>query len=407
LTALAELRALAPIDSPDFYAGDPHPALARIRREAPVLRYPHLNTWLVSRYADVKEMSRNPADFSVAAGTHLNDALHGNVTNSFFAADAELISTIDPPRHAELRRVIAPAFAPRAIAALTIDLATYLRAQFDLIEPGTQVEVVEQLALQLPFYAVARILGITGDNVADLRHWSDQMVKMGAALTVEELAEVARGFEPLHDFLFDALERKRAAPGEDLLSVLAHAEMDGSPVSRANVLMLAIATLVAGNETTRALLTWLVWTFATQPEQYRQLRSAPDLAASVVEETLRLSPPVFGFLRTATRDTELHGVPVAAGDHLFMLYLSANRDEEVFSNPGVFDLRRTDESGHLAFGWGQHMCVGAALARLEARIFAAEFAARFAEVHLAAPPARVPSLLQNALAELRVDLVPG
>jgi cytochrome P450 len=402
-----ELVASAPIDSPDFYINDPHPAFARIRREAPVLRYEHLNSWLVTKYHDIKMMSRTPDLFTVTKGIQLNDARYGNVTDSFFAADAELISTIDPPRHADLRRVIAPAFTPRVVAALTEDLRHFLRTQFDAIEPGSEVEVMEQLSLRLPIYAVARILGVPGDNVEDLRFWSDEMMKMGSALSAEELAEVAASFGPMNEFFLEALDRKRVEPGEDLLSVLARAENDGKAVNDANVLMLATATLVAGNETTRTLLGWLCWAFAMFPEQFQLVRENPRLAAAAVEESLRFTPPVQGFLRTATRDTELRGVPIKGGDHLFMVYLSANRDEEVFAEPdaNLFDIRRPDAAqGHIAFGWGQHLCVGAALARIEGRIFVEELAARYRELRLVGEPLRVRSVLQNGFVSLPMAL---
>jgi cytochrome P450 len=401
-----DLVALAPIDSPDFYIENPHPAFARIRREAPVLRYDHLNAWLVTKYEDIKMMSRTPDLFTVSKGIQLNDARYGNVTDSFFETDAELISTIDPPRHADLRRVIAPAFTPRVVAALTQDLRRFLREQFDVLGPGTEVEVMRQLSLKLPIYAIARILGVSGDNVDDLRFWSDEMMKMGSALSAEELAEVAAGFGPMNDFFGEALARKRVEPGDDLLSVLVQAEADDKAVTQANMLMLATATLVAGNETTRTLLGWLCWAFATYPEQFRLVREQPALAAGAVEESLRFTPPVQGFLRTATRDTEIRGLPIKGGDHLFMVYLSANRDEDVFNepDPDVFDVRRASGGGgHVAFGWGQHLCVGAALARLEGRIFVEELAARYRELHIVRPPVRIRSVLQSGFVQLPVE----
>jgi cytochrome P450 len=401
-----ELRAQAPIDKPDFYVGNPHPAFARIRREAPVLRYDHLNSWLVTKYEDIRMMSSTPQIYSVSKGVHLNDALYGNVTDSFFAEGAELISTTDPPRHADLRRLIGPAFTPRVVAKLAEDLRLFLREQFASIEPGAEIDVVERLSVQLPIYAVARILGVPGDNVADLRSWSDEMVKMGSALEPEELAEVAASFGPMNDYFLEALKRKRVEPGDDLLSVLAKAEQEGKNVTDANVLMLASATLVAGNETTRTLLGWLAWALAGNPDQFQLLRQDPGLAAAAVDECLRVAPPAIGFLRTALSDTELRGVPIRAGDHLFMMYLSANRDEDVFGNdPDVFDVRRADGSRHIAFGWGQHLCVGAALARLEGRIFVEELAARYRELHVSRPPTRIRSVLQNGFVELPMVFV--
>jgi cytochrome P450 len=353
-------------------------------------------------------MSRTPELYCVAKGIQLNDARYGNVTDSFFAEGAELISTTDPPRHADLRRMIAPAFTPRVVAALTEDLRAFLREQFDRIDQDGEVEVMEQLALRLPIYAVARILGVSGQNVEDLRYWSDEMMKMGAALPQEELAEVAASFGPMNDFFLEVLNEKRLDPGDDLLSVLVRAERAGKQITDANVLMLATATLVAGNETTRTLLGWLSWAFATNLDQYRLVREDPGLAAASVEECLRIAPPVQGFLRTATQDTELRGVPIKEGDHLFMMYLSANRDEDVFGDePDRFDVRRDQGSGNVAFGWGQHLCVGAALARLEGRIFVEELVARYRGMHNSRPPTRIRSVLQNGFLELPMELEPN
>jgi len=229
----------------------------------------------------------------------------------------------------------------------------------------------------------------------------------GGSATVPVTPKAA-SFGPMNDFFLDILERKRSDPGQDLLSVLVRAELDGKSINDANVLMLATATLVAGNETTRTLLGWLAWVFATYPDQFQLLRKDPGLASAAVEECLRIAPPVQGFLRTATQDTEVRGVPINAGDHLFMMYLSANRDEDIFPDPdpNAFDIQRKVESGHIAFGWGQHLCVGAALARLEGRIFAEELAARFSELQIARPPTRIRSVLQNGFVELPMAFVP-
>jgi cytochrome P450 len=400
-----ELVALAPIDSPDFYINNPHPTLSRIRKEAPVLRYEHLNSWLVSKYEDIRSMSRNPDVFCVAKGIQLNDARYGNITDSFFEEDAELISTTDPPRHADLRRAIAPAFTSRVVSALADDLRIFLRRQFDAIEPGSEIEVMDQLALRLPIYAVARILGVPGDNFSDLKFWSDEMMKMGAALPPEELAEVAASFGPMNDFFLEILDRKRSDPGDDLLSTLVKAQGKGAMINDANVLMLASAALVAGNETTRTLLGWLAWAFASYPDQFQLLREDPSLASGAVDECLRFAPPVQGFLRTATQDTDVRGMDIKGGDHLFMMYLSANRDEDIFDDPDRFDIRRKASSAHIAFGWGQHLCVGAALARLEGRIFAEELAARYRELQLTCSPTRIRSVLQNGFLELPMVLL--
>ena len=400
---MTDLAELVRIDDPHFYVDDPYPVLARMRAEAPAYYCPDLDTFAITRYEDVRLVSRTPDVFSVADGILLNDAKYSShIADSFFPEGAELISTTDPPRHRELRRVISPAFTPRQVNAMEPGVRQVCRDLLDAIEPGKEMEFVEDVAVVLPLWTIARFLGLPGDNIPQLRYWSDEMVKMGGDLTVEELAEAARNIGPMNEYLAAQLAQKRAAPSEDLLSTLSQSEIDNEKMSDLNVLMLSTAVLVAGNGTTRNLLGCAIAMLAEHPDQRERLVADPALASGTVDETLRYMSPVPGFLRTAKVDTEVAGQPIRKDQHVYLLYMSANRDETVFTDPDTFDIGRPNDPGHLAFGYGQHVCPGNSLARLECRVFLEELIERLPHWEVSSDARRTLSVLENAWTSLPV-----
>jgi cytochrome P450 len=400
---MTDLQELVWIDDPQFYVGDPYPVFARMRKEAPAFFCEGLNTFAITRYEDVRELSRRPEVWSVADGILLNDAKYdSHITDSFFPEGAELISTTDPPRHRELRRVISPAFTPRLIASMEDGVRAFTRQLLDTIEPGKEIEFVDDVAVVLPLWTVARFLGLPGDNIGDLRYWTDEMVKMGGDLGPEELAEAAQNIGPMNEYLVDQLERKRREPDDGLLSTLARAEIDNEKLTDLNVLMLSTAVLVAGNGTTRNLLGGIMTMLAEHPGQREKLGADLSLSAGTVDETLRYVSPVPGFLRTAAADTEVQGQAVEKGQHAYLLYMSANRDETVFEDPDTFDITRPTDPGHMAFGYGQHVCPGNSLARLECRVLLEELLPRFPSWEITGAPTRMMSVLENAWTSLPI-----
>jgi cytochrome P450 len=405
-TAAGDLKDLIKVDQPAFYDVHNAPLLARLRREAPVFYYPELNTWVLSKYHDVKYASKTPSLFSVHKGILLNDARYGeSIADSFFPEGAELISTLDPPRHGEVRRTLAPAFTPRAIAALEDAIRTICRQILDGVEAGRPVEFIHDAARVVPIQAVARLLGVPAGevDVDKIQFWTDEMLKMGAPLPREELEQAAANAAEMGQFLTGLLARKAAHPGDaDLMSTLAAAELDSRRLSEMNILMLATAVLVAGNETTRNLLSGIMWALAEHPDQMRALAADPALVKQTVEEVLRWITPVPGFMRNALADIQLRGQVINQGQYVYLLYFAANRDEECWTDPDTFDITRPAEPAVLSFGFGQHACIGAALARMEARVFLEEMLSRFSSVSLAGQPRRVDSPLQHGWHHLPV-----
>ena len=316
-TTAGDLQDLARVDQPGFYDVRNAPLLARLRQEAPVFYYAELGTWVLSKYHDVKYASKTPELFSVRKGILLNDARYGeSIADSFFPEGAELISTLDPPRHGEVRRTIAPAFTPRAIAALEDPVRAVCRQILDGFEAGRPVEFIHAAARVVPIQAVARLLGVPAGevDVDKIQFWTDEMLKMGAPLPREELEQAAANAAEVGQFLAGVLARKAASPGgSDLMSTLATAELDRRRLSEMNILMLATAVLVAGNETTRNLLAGTMWALAQHPDQMRKLAADPSLVKQTVEEVLRWITPVPGFMRNAKQDIELRGQTDQAG----------------------------------------------------------------------------------------------
>ena len=400
---MTDLAELVRIDDPQFYLGDPYPVFARMRKEAPALFCEDLNLFAISRYRDVREISRMPEIWSVTGGIVINDAKYkSRVAESFFPEGAELLATTDPPRHRELRRVISPAFTPQRVSSMEDSIRAFVRERLQTIEPGQEIEFAEEFAVTLPLWTVARFLGLPGDNIPQLRYWTDEMVKMTGDLSSEELTQAAANLFPLYEYLIDQLQRKRREPDDGLMTTLMAAEIDNEKLNDMNVLMLSTAVLVAGNGTTRNLVGAIAMALAEHPEQRAKLAADLSLAAGAVDETLRYVSPATGILRTALSDTEVNGQPIEKGQYAYLLYMSANHDETIFEDPERFDITRLMDPGHVAFGYGQHVCPGTSVARLETRVLLEELLTRFPTWEVTGTPQRMVSVLENGWTSLPI-----
>ncbi|BBG02601.1 MULTISPECIES: cytochrome P450 [Pseudonocardia] len=399
-----DLQDVVRLDDPAFFLADPGPVYQRMHEEAPVLWLPRVNAFAVSRHADVQDVSRRANVFSTADGIMLNDAKFGrNTAVDFFPPDSELIVTTDPPRHHELRRVIQPAFAPAVIAGLEPRIRAFAREIVSAIEPGREIDFLESVAVPLPIRVVAMVLGLDDVDIATIRQWTDEMVKMGAPVGGSaELDAVRPGLVPLRDYVYEALAERRTRPTgtPDLLSVLVDASLDQEAISDLNVLAMAMAVLVAGNETTRNLMSCTAWALARHPAELEQVCQEPSLIAGAVHESLRWMSPVIAHSRRATAGTVLHDVEIGAGQYVHLLYAAANHDASVFPDPHTFDVRRSTRNRSMAFGAGTHMCPGSSLARLETQILLEELLERFSGWEVAGEPVRNPSVLHNGFLAL-------
>jgi cytochrome P450 len=397
-----DLAELVRIEDPGFYADDPFPVLARMRAEAPVFWYEPLQTWVLSRYEDVRYAGRTPGIFSNADGILLNDIRYNAISKRFYDEKAEFLGTSDPPRHRELRRYIGPSFTPQAIRDLEADMRRFSRELIDTIVPGEPILFVERIASVLPVKVIAVLFGVPADDFVQLRYWSDEMLKMGAALDEGGLLAAAANAKTMYAYFNEWLVRHLGSQGSGLLPALLRANQAGEQLSYENLHMFLSMSLTAGNETTRDFITGSIYTYARYPEQRAKLVADPSLIEGAVEECLRWVTPVRGFIRTLLQDTEIRGQKVERGQHVQLLWMSANRDEDVWENADVFDVTRKPNPMHLAFGFGEHGWVGAAVARLEGRVFFEELLRRYPRWELAGEPTRPHSVLHNSFEELPV-----
>jgi cytochrome P450 len=286
----------------------------------------------------------------------------------------------DPPEHTVYRKLVQPGFAPGRMRALEGDVRARAKLLLDELEPGQPADFVETVAVPFPLYIISALLGMPDEDWRRFYEWSEAVIPGATDWSEEKRAELQLD---MHDALLAATVARRADPRDDLISVLAEVEIEGRRLSDAELAMFLIQLLVAGNETTRNLISGGLVALAENPGQWDRLRRDRALVPAAVEEMLRWTTPVISFMRTATRDAEIGGQAVGSGDPVLMLYASANRDERQFG-PGAdrFDVGRAPNH-HVGFGFGAHFCIGAALARIEARVLLEELLDRFETVELA------------------------
>ena len=337
-----------------FYADDPYPTYARLRAEAPVAWCEPGGFWALSTHETVLRASTDPDTFCSRRGIL---AMEIGVE---YATPPTMMHT-DPPEHTAYRALVAPGFRPSVMKATAERVARRTQEVLDRLPTGG-FDAVEHLAVPLPLLLIADVLGIPDTDLDRFFAWSEAAIPGANDL---EPAEQQRLIGECWSYLLDRCNDRRAAPGDDLVSVLVHTELDGRRLTDDELVMFLNQLLIAGNETTRNAISGGLEAFAHVPRQWDRLVADRGLVASAVEEILRWTTPVISFLRTATRDVELAGTRIAEGDPVLLLYQSANRDATEFgSSAGEFDVGRRPNH-HLAFGFGAHFCIGAALARME------------------------------------------
>lgn len=377
-----------------FTRDDYFDVLAELRATDPVHRYRD-HSWLVTRYDDVKAISHDPVHFRSGGGVLMDDPMRKGrpIPGS--------ILHMDPPEHAKWRKLTARSFTPRAVSGLEPRLREMASGVLDGLGREAEIDYVAEVSAPLPVLAIAELLGVDNADRADFRRWSDAVI----GGSEEDREATLRSALELIDFLGAHADARRRQPTDDLVSELVEAKVDGCPLAPDAVVTYLMALLVAGNETTRHLLSGSMAALSAHPDQRRLLAQDRSAVPLAVEECLRWVTPIQVFARTATADVELGGQAVEAGDWVVLAYGSANRDEAVFGESASrFDVTRPVPPTHLSFGFGEHLCLGASLARLEARVFLEELLARFPDAEVTGPPTWVPSTLVRGMRSLPVVL---
>ena len=353
--------------SPYDYAvhEDPYPFYARLRDEAPVYHNAELDFWALSKYSDVREAFRAPEVFSSAQGVSLDPAAYGPhayKTMSFLA--------MDDPRHARLRRLVSKGFTSRRVDSLGQGIEKISRQYWDeclqRAGDGESIDFVDDYAGKLPMDVISDLMGVPEADRAELRRLADLVMHREEGVQDVPQDSMVAAMDLITYYQGMVAERRRSRT-EDLTSALIDAEIDGEHLDEDEILSFLFLMVVAGNETTTKLLANALFWGHEYPEQSRLVLDDPALAPQWVEETLRFDTSSQMVLRTTTTDTTIRGVTIPADEKVLLLIGSANRDHELFPDGDVYDLSR-DTSASLSFGQGPHFCLGAHLARLEARI---------------------------------------
>lgn len=392
-----------------FYLADPDASFARLRREDPVHWYEPGGFWCITRHADVQEISRRPRLFQSGRGTQIFQIALANAGEDLAGdlRDSNVVPNIimmDPPAHNRHRKLVMGAFTPRAAAKLEGRVREIARACLSDAPRGEALNFVDAVAVPVPMLVIAELLGVPSSDQDDFRRWSDGMIRAGAGIFDDE----SRGcFAELFPYLAERVRERRADPRDDIISVLVDSTIDGERLSDPEIVMFLVTLLVAGNETTRNLIAGGTKALLDHPDELRRLVDRPALLPNAIEEMLRIVSPVRNFCRSATRETELRGKSIAEGEFVVMFYGSANRDEEVFGeDAGAFRIERASARQHVAFGFGEHLCLGASLARLEARVMFEELLPLLPKTERHGPGEPLSSSLMNGWVDLPLSL-PG
>jgi cytochrome P450 family 142 subfamily A polypeptide 1 len=335
-----------------FYAHDPFPAFAWMRRNAPVYYDEGNDIWGVTCYEDVRAVGQDPQTFSSTGGSRPNMAL-------------PYMIDMDAPEHRQRRRLVSAGFTPQAVRAREARISAVCDEIIDAVcERGT-CDLVSDIAAPLPVVLIADMLGFGSEDWPKLLEWSDTMLMSQGSGDPEAIDKATAAFVEWDGYIRALIdERRRSWSADDLLGVLVQSEVDGERLDDDSLVHESLLLLIGGDETSRHVISGGMEALLRRPEQLDALRADRSLLPEAVEEMLRWVSPIKNMNRRTTTDAELHGATIPAGKNVLLLYPSANRDETVFDDPESFDIRRRPND-HVAFGFGAHLCLGHRLARAE------------------------------------------
>jgi cholest-4-en-3-one 26-monooxygenase len=389
---------------PSRYAreGYPHEVWTRLRAEAPVASFapPGLEPfWAITKHADILEISKQPLRFSSAQGITLRRA-------DAVVMPSEMVVMLDPPRHGPMRKVASSRFTPRAVRARRAEIDRIAVEVLDDAAPaGTagELDFVERIAAPFPLAVIAWILGVPGSDWGSLFRWTNEVIGKDdpeyrrPGETAGQTIKRARG--EVHAYFQGLIEQRRDDPQDDLVSDLIRGEINGEPLTEEQLVSYCELLVEAGNETTRNAISGGLLAFSEHRGEWEKLREHPELMPDAVEEILRWVSPISHFTRTATEDCEVRGTRIGAGAQVALYFASANRDEDVFEDPFVFRVDRRPNP-HLAFGFGEHFCMGAQVARVELDTIFRHLLARLEWFEVAGAVERLSSIVNGSIKHL-------
>lgn len=386
---------------------DPYPLYGEIRDRGPLL-LPDINLVVFSGYDDCFDVLRHPDSASDRLkSTVAQQAIANGEPARPFGPPGFLF--LDPPDHTRLRKLAQKAFAPKVVKAMETEIAVLVDALLDKVAAAGEFDVITDLAYPLPVAVICRLLGVPLEDEPEFSHASALLARsLDPFITFtgevpDDMDERLQAGLWLRQYLRDLIARRRADPGEDLMSRLIAAEEDGDQLTEDEIVATCNLLLIAGHETTVNLIANAILAMLREPRHWASLASDPTHASAVIEETLRYDPPVQLVGRIAAEDLDINGTTVPKGDTAMLLLAAAQRDPSAFVDPDVFDPHRASIK-HLAFGHGAHFCLGAPLARLEAQLALTMVTARFPDAELAGPAEYKPNLTLRGLSTQRITI---
>ena len=353
------------------FLNDPYPTFARLREEAPVYWVDAFRVFAVTRYDDCVNVLMHPEQFG--PGQHIDPSVGG------------IEPAREPAEHIRYRNLIARAFTTEFVAHMRASVQSLVDSFIDRFTGPGEVDVMPALARPLPTLVLAELLGIPEEQRSTFYAWAEVYTgSLSGPVDMEKKDRFLQTMQELVSYFAYLIEQRRGGSGNDLVTRLTAAYVGEERLSAAQILSFCEQLMVAGRDLTSGLIGNCLQALLSHPRELERLRAQPDLLDAAIEETLRWDTPVLGQPRTSRFDTELRGVRIRAGDQLIVMFGAANRDPNIFPLPDAFDIQRTNAGQHLAFGKGIHYCVGAQLARLEARVAISTLFARLPGLRLAA-----------------------
>ncbi len=401
-----EATGLRLADPATFAAGVPHEAIDELRAATPVAWQEMLGEpgfWAVLRHADVVTVAREPLRFSASTGGVVLEDLAPDSLEMMRG----MLLAMDPPRHLTYRKPLADAFKAKVIATMEDQVRALTRAILadarERCADGAEVDFVHDVAAHVPTQVMGRLMGLPEADWARLHTLAERQTSGQDPEVVGDDPDHSASIEMAMYAIELAAERRTQPPREDLTTLVLDGDFGGQTMTDVDFGSFFVQLVTAGNDTTQTMLSSGLLALLDHPDQLAALRADPSLVPGAVEEVLRWANPLHYFRRTATEDTVLGGVDIAAGDKVAMYYTAANRDPAVFADPHAFDIRRAPNP-HLSFGIGEHFCLGVHLARLEGRVFFEELLAAFPTIVRTGDPVRLRSNLNNSYKRVPVHL---